>query len=419
MTDTSTRTNDETAARAVLGAIFLSGGSVLDWLELNPADYRQPVHEQIHRAAQTLRDKGQPVDPITVSDLLKKQGLRVDATLPHEVMAETPSAASADYHARIVSQGAAHRRIRDAAARMGAMSDQAADPEVILEEAHAELSRIRPSGNADPVRFFGETLGETIDAMDEKPEYKPTPWPELNSIIGGLRPGALYIVGARPSVGKSVVAMQMATHLSQHGSVAFVSLEMPVSDLHKRAISSYAKVSMSRLEDHTLTNEDRLKISGVVEELDSMPLSVFDRPGATISEIKRFITATHRRTPLAGVFLDYLQLMEPPAGDKRQRQEYIASMARQLKIMAMELHVPVVVLSQLNRKSEDREGKRPQLADLRESGAIEQDADVVLLLHRELEPDTMHEIHIAVAKNRRGRPGSITLDFLGHYSMIR
>lgn len=415
---TDTQQNEDIASRSVLGAIFLSGGRILDWLELHPGDYRQPLHEQIHRAAQSLKDKGQPVDPITVGDLLTKQGVRLDPALPHQLMSETPSAASADYHSRIVATAASQRRIRTAAAKMNQLVEQSADPEMILEEAHAELSRIKPSGQADPVRFFGETLEATLDQLDEKPDYKLTPWAQLNDMIGGLRPGALYVIGARPGVGKSVVGLQLATSLAAHGSVAFISLEMPAADLHKRAMAAYAKVPMPRLEAHDLTEDDWTRISNVSQKLQELPISILDRPSATIGEIKRYITATHRRKPLAGVVLDYLQLMEPPPGDKRPRHEYVAAMSRQLKVLAMELSVPVIAISQLNRGSTSREDKRPQLADLRESGAIEQDADVVLLLHREFEEGKAHEINIGVAKNRRGIPGSITLQFHGHYSSI-
>ena len=415
---TDTEQNEDIASRSVLGAIFLSGGKVLDWLELHPGDYRAPLHEQMHRAAQSLKDKGQPVDPITVGDLLRKQGVRMDAALPHQMMAETPTEASAEYHARIVATAASQRRIRATAAKMNSMVEQAADPEMILEEAHAELSRIKPSGQADPVRFFGETLTATIEELEEKPDYKPTPWPSLNDMIGGLRPGALYVVGARPGVGKSVIALQLATALAEHGSVAFISLEMRAADLHKRAMSNFASVPMGRIEAHEMTEDDWTRISSVAEKLDSLPIAVLDRSSATIGEIKRYITATHRRKPLAGIVLDYLQLMDPPPGDTRPRHEYVAAMSRQLKVLAMELNVPVIALSQLNRGSTAREDKRPQLADLRESGAIEQDADLVSLLHREFDEGKSHEIQIGIAKNRRGRTGSVTLQFKGHFSRV-
>lgn len=411
--------NDEAASRSVLGAILLSGGRVLDWLDLHPADHKQPVHEQIHRTCQQLKDTGKPVDPVTVADLMRKQGLRMDPSLPHTLMSETSSEAAAEYHSRIVATSASRRRIRAATVTMQALVDQQAEPEMILEEAHAELSRIKPSGHADPVRFLGETLGATIDELEEKPDYKPTPWPQLNDRIGGLRPGALYVIGARPGVGKSVVGLQLATALADHGSVAFISLEMRSSDLHKRAMSTHAKVDMRKLENHQLDESDWTKISRVADKLADMPIAVLDRPSATIGEIKRYITATHRRKPLAGVVLDYLQLMDPPPGDRRPRHEYVAAMSRQLKVLAMELNVPIIAISQLNRGSTGREDKRPQLSDLRESGAIEQDADVVILLHREFEEGKAHEITLGVAKNRRGQPGSMTLDFYGHYSEVR
>lgn len=409
---------DEIASRSVLGAIFLSGGRVLDWLQLNPADHRQPLFEQMHHAAQSLKDKGDPVDPITVGDLLKRQGVTIDPSLPHTLATESTTEAAADYHARIVAKAATHRRIQQAATTMRSLVEQAADPELILEEAHAELSRIRPSGHADPVRSFGETIGNTIDELNEKPDYKPTPWPSLNGIINGLRPGALYIIGARPGVGKSVAALQLATKLAEYGSVAYISLEMSVNDLHKRAMSNFASVPMERIEAHELTENDWIRIADVADNLNDLPLFVLDRSSVTIGEIKRYITATHRRKPLAGVVVDYLQLMQQPPGDKRPRHEFVGDMSRQLKILAMDLGVPVVALAQLNRGSTTREDKRPQLGDLRESGGQEQDADVVALMHREFDEGKAHEIQIGIAKNRRGRTGAVTLQFKGDYSRI-
>jgi replicative DNA helicase len=244
----------------------------------------------------------------------------------------------------------------------------------------------------------------------------PTPWDAVNRIIGGLRPGALYVVGARPSVGKSVIALNLAKGLTAHGSVAFSSLEMSNNDVQIRAVSADLHIDVGRLIERDLTPGDWAKIRDRRAAWDSVPLFVDDRSGVTITDIKRFARSVNRRQPLAGVVVDYLQLMSQPPGDKRPRQEFVADLSRQLKIMAMDMQVPVIALSQLNRASEQRQDKMPTIADLRESGAIEQDADVVMLLHREIMGANIGDLSVLVAKNRHGATGLADLDFWGMYS---
>jgi replicative DNA helicase len=267
------------------------------------------------------------------------------------------------------------------------------------------------------VQSFGETIDVMLGQLDEEPNYIPTPWTAVNDIIGGLRPGGLYVVAARPSVGKSVIALQLAKALTAHGSVAFSSLEMSETDVQMRAVSADLRIDLRRLIERDLTPGDWEKIRMRRATWQNVSLYVDDRSGVTITDIKRFARSVNRREPLGGVVVDYLQLMSQPTGDKRPRHEFVADMSRQLKILAMDMKIPVIALSQLNRGSTQREDKMPTISDMRESGAIEQDADVVILLHREILGEKRGELSMLVAKNRNGSTGVAQLNFWGHYSM--
>lgn len=409
------------AERNVLGAIMLSAGEVLDYLNLDSSDYASPQHEAIHDAAVALKARGVPPDQMTISDQLARMQVRISTTYLHELASLTATPSSAEHYAAIVAEHASRRRAMEAATQIRLMVESHTDPAVIQEQAQAALDGITPAATLDPVRFAAETLTETISDLETQRAYMPTPWPSLDDIIGGLQPGALYTIGARPGVGKTVAGVQLAMAMAQHGSVPIISLEMSTTELHMRMISSTGKIPFQKLRDRDLDDDTWDKIAAVRPRIEALPTAILDRSSVTIGEIRRYVTATARaRKPLAGVVIDYLQLINSPPGDKRPRHEYIAALTRELKTLAKDHQVPVVLLSQLNRGSTQRDDKQPQLADLRESGAIEQDSDVVILLHRLIDdPAAMHEIEMRVAKNRHGRPGRTTLDFWGHYSTIR
>ena len=404
------------AERALIGAVILDS-RVLGWLEFNPRDYHEPLYEALHSAAQALREAGQPADAITIPERAQRLHVgKIDPTLGHTLAGEVPSAASAGYYADLVTKEAQRRRIRATAVKLNQLADEG-DPDVALEEAQAEMDRIRAAAGQQAVRFIGDTLDDTIDTLSQAPQFTPTPWESLNQLIGGYRPGAMYVIGARPASGKSIYALQSAVGLAKHGSVAFISLEMSTYDLQKRAISNIAQVDGMRLQNHSLSEWDWDQIAKHRNELRELPIAILDQ-SVTIQQMRRFITSVHRRKPLAGIVLDYLQILDPPPGDRRSKNEYVSAMSRALKLLAMELHVPVIVLSQLNRNSTARADGLPVLSDLRDSGAIEQDADAVVLLHRDPDPEKAHEIKMLVAKNRRGGTGAKTFDFKGYRSII-
>lgn len=406
----------DNAELSILGAVLLSRGSVLDDLEFDPADYVQPLYEKIHRAMAAMKTAGQPVDMVTVGGYMKAAGERVDPALLPKAMETTPTAANVGHYANIVTQAAIARRLMQAGRKIHELAESNGGSPEVVEEARKTLDDAAAKETSAPVTFLAETLEETIDLLESEVRAIPTAWPQLNDLINGLQPGAVYVVGARPAVGKSVIAVQLAQAMLTQGSVAFISLEMSRNDLNLRIMANELKIPMNRFMERSLQPADWQKIASWTQAQTTRPLAVLDRPSSTITEIKRFVRSTHRRKPLAGIVVDYLQLMSQPNSDRRPRHEFVSDMSRELKILAMEYAVPVVVLSQLNRNSTNRTDALPQMSDLRESGSIEQDADVVLLLHREPYGEASVDMKIAVAKNRRGRTGSLELIFQGHFS---
>lgn len=408
----------DTAELSVIGSILLTAGRILEELDFAPSDYRQPAYESIHRTAQAMKAEGKAIDQLTVMDAVIKSGERIDPMILHRAIEATPTASNAQLYAGMVSDAATMRRLNGAADRVKQMVDVGGDADEIMEAARKEIDGAQSAMKLQPVQFIADTLEGTVNFLESTVTATPTPWPSLNKIINGLKPGALYVVGARPSVGKSVVGLQLARALADHGSVAFMSLEMSVDDVNIRLMASDLKIDMGRLMRHELTPADWDKIGDWMKERSYLPLAVNTNTGASITDIKRFVRNVHRRKPLAGVVVDYLQLMAQQPGDKRPRHEFVADMSRQLKIMAMELDIPVIALSQLNRGSTARDDQRPKISDLRESGAVEQDADVVILLHREIDTEKKYEISMFAAKNRHGPTGATDMNFVGHYARI-
>lgn len=409
----------DTAELSVIGSILLTSGRILEELDFAPSDYRQPAYEFIHRTVQDMKNAGKAIDQLTVMDTVMKSGERIDPLILHKAMEVTPTASNAQLYAGIVTDAATMRRLGVAAERVKQMIDGGGDADEIMEASRKEIDGAQSSTKSQPVQFVADTMEATVNYLESPIAFTPTPWSSLNQIIDGLKPGALYVIGARPSVGKSVVGLQLARGLAEHGSVAFMSLEMSVHDVNVRLMAADLKIDMRRLMRNELTPGDWNKIGPWMQDRGNIPLAVNDNTGASITDIKRFVRNVHRRKPLAGVVVDYLQLMAQQPGDKSPRHEFVADMSRQLKIMAMELRVPVIALSQLNRGSTSREDQRPKISDLRESGAVEQDSDCVILLHREIDTDKKGEIDMLVGKNRNGPTGSTSMQFSGHYASIQ
>lgn len=414
--DQPTRDFDAAAEVAVVGAVMRSRGRVLDDLALTGAQFGDPmVGAAYDRAADLYREHGF-VDFVSFGASLEANPIKGVAA-HHLIDAErnTPTVATAGYYARIVHAWSVKRALRQAGEWIVAHADAATDVDALADQARARIDAAA-SGTVADVVTIGESIYDTVADLEKPDVYTTTPWPELDHLIGGLRPGALYVIGARPGKGKSIVGSMLALSTARHHKWAAVSsLEMSRHEIHRRWIAQSGRVSMSALENRKLSRADWEAVTEVSAALAGLPIAVDDR-GLTVWDIRHHARSVARKGPLGMVLVDYLQLMNPAKSSaRRSRQEEVSEISRAMKQMAQDLEVPVVCLSQLNRESEARTGGRPRLSDLRESGAVEQDADVVMLLHRDEEksPDVLS---VAVAKNRHGACGVADLEWQGHYA---
>ncbi len=402
------------AELAVLGAIMQTDGRAFDRIAIDGRDFEDGRDGDLFELMRKRHNAGQPVDHITMTTLPKADIRYIDRAF------ETGWAhAAVATHAETVATSALRRRLNGVGQRLQQLTEASETSQADLRELAYGFLDSAMGATVGSVAFLEDHFEDTIQYMTEQQQFVPTPWPKLNSMIGGLRPGALYVFGARPGVGKTVVAQHLAQTLAQHGGVSFSSLEMGRYELHQRFIAANSPVTLYRIKNGKLSDADVQTIRQHARAV-SPKVAIDDRSSVGLAEIRQHARQVKHHSGLSGIVVDYLQLMEGPAGSARQ--EVVAAFSRGLKILARDLHVPVIALSQLNRNSESTVSGQPKLSDLRESGAIEQDADLVVLLHREKDPETqkLHDslITFDVAKNRHGDTGIVTLDWDGHNSRI-
>ena len=427
-----TMPHDDVAEQSVLGGMLLSKDAIADVVEsLRASDFYKPAHETIYEAILSLYGHGSPADAITVADELKKRGelTRVGgAAYIHTLIASVPTAANAQYYAEIVKEHAIMRRLIEAGtkiAQLGYANETEVD--TLVDQAQAEIYAVTDGNAKEDYVSFSEALEETIneiDANSNRPDGVygvPTDFIEFDELTGGLHGGQMIVIAARPGVGKSTLALDIARSASIHHQMTtvFFSLEMSRTELAMRILSAEGKISMGRLKKGDLDTEGWTNLVTLQGRIDSAPLFIDDSPNMTLMEIRAKCRRLKQRNDLKLVVLDYLQLMS--SGKKvESRQQEVSEFSRSLKLLAKELDVPVIALSQLNRGSEQRTDKRPMVSDLRESGSIEQDADMVILLHREdmYNPDSerVGEADMIIAKHRGGPTRTIPLAFSGKYS---
>ena len=427
-----TMPHDDVAEQSVLGGMLLSKDAIADVVEsLRASDFYKPAHETIYEAILSLYGHGSPADAITVADELKKRGelTRVGgASYIHTLIASVPTAANAQYYAEIVKEHAIMRRLIEAGtkiAQLGYANETEVD--TLVDQAQAEIYAVTDGNAKEDYVSFSEALEETIneiDANSNRPDGVygvPTDFIEFDELTGGLHGGQMIVIAARPGVGKSTLALDIARSAAIHHQMTtvFFSLEMSRTELAMRILSAEGKISMGRLKKGDLDTEGWTNLATLQGRIDSAPLFIDDSPNMTLMEIRAKCRRLKQRNDLKLVVLDYLQLMS--SGKKvESRQQEVSEFSRSLKLLAKELDVPVIALSQLNRGSEQRTDKRPMVSDLRESGSIEQDADMVILLHREdmYNPDSerVGEADMIIAKHRGGPTRTIPLAFSGKYS---
>lgn len=393
---------------ALLGAVIGTNGAALDEIRVRGDDFPEPAHGAVFDAAKKLHDDGQAVDYVTLSAAVPEHQRRFVS----EALDWTGMSYNVREWARLVEHHGVHRRVAQAGAAIASIDPglSAAD---MIDRAQALVSDLADRTVKPQWKFVRELVEDALVHMAEDTTFVESPWRAVNTAIGGFRPGAVYVVAARPGVGKTVIAAQIATALADHGSVAFSSLEMSGVELAQRFISERAMVNVARLKNNRMEEFDYEQIRNRRHILDSLNIAIDDRTNIGPNDVRGFVRGLSKKHTVSGVVVDYLQLMSSSSSFERYQQ--VTEFSRQMKIIAKDFNVPVIVLSQLNRQSESRSDGIPKISDLRESGAIEQDADCIFLLRREGEQPGERMI-IDIAKNRHGETVECELDWQGIYS---
>ncbi|MHB1351984.1 MAG: replicative DNA helicase [Thiobacillus sp.] len=407
------------AEQAVLGGLLRVGADALDRIEgiVSAADFYSDDHRRIFTAAKTLGDSSKPLDVVTVAEALGAELDRVGG-LPYIVSlsAETPSAANIHRHAEIVRDKSVLRSLYGVAMRTqdACLAPGPKDAEKIASEAEMAMMQLLDRQGGEPVRVHDAIRGalREIDSRRErggKLAGQATGFENIDWITGGLEPGQLLILAARPSVGKTALALNIADHVASTGAPAlFFTLEMTGQELAMRLMASRSGVSMSDMRSGTASPDGWQRLSAVCGDTADVPLFIDDRPGISVAYARAKARKIKRQHGLGLIVVDYLQLMKGPGENRTQE---VGGISRGLKALAKELRVPVIALAQINRAVESRTDKRPQMSDLRESGDIEADADVIMMLHRNDGPEWQDLISLVVRKNRNGALGDLTLQY--------
>ena len=402
--------------QSVIGSILLTNGKALESLSLAPADFDDLQNERIYKIMLEMKANRQPIDVLTVGAALPKL-----ASYLHDIVTATPTAASVNFYASKVIEEATRRRLAVAGTMIHSKAKHE-DLATVFDTAKKEIDDLIDRNSAVKPSYVADELLAYMDEIDMPKNYPLTPWPLLNEIIGGFRPGALYIIGARPGVGKTIVGLQIAWELSKTGAVSFHSLEMGKHELYNRIVSSQAEVYLGNIEKGNLKEWEWDRILKVRTDIQLHRLAIHDKSGQNLLQIRASANSVKGSGDLKAIVVDYLGLIQDTEKG-RKRYEMITDISIGLKNLARDLNVPVIALAQLNRGPEQRKDSEPDMADLRDSGGIEQDADVVMLLHRiRTEEDTQEwqksQMIIKVAKNRHGITGEAGLKFEGHLARV-
>jgi replicative DNA helicase len=417
---------DLDAEQAVLGAMMLSADAAADVVEILDADdFYRGAHGTIYAALRNLFARGEPVDLVAAVDLLRKDGSleQVGGQLYlADLLNVVPTPAGAAHYARIVADAALRRRLIGAAADIMDLAYRSGDgADDIADGAEQRIYDVARREDADETAILRDLVDramqdlESIQNRESAYTGLPTGFRDIDDLTSGLQPGNLVVVAARPGVGKSSLAMNMARNVAVAGhAVAVFSLEMSRYEIGMRLLCAEARVPWDRIRNKRVGPEDWTNVVQAAEVLHDAPLHIVDAGNVNIVDIRA--KARRMRSGRQGldmIIVDYLQLMTSPnARRPDSRQQEVAEISRNLKLLAKELRIPVVALSQLNRNPEARADKRPQLSDLRESGAIEQDSDVVMFIHRDdNDPEKKRDAELIVAKHRNGPTGSLRLNF--------
>ena len=421
------------AEQAVLGSMLIDSRSVAEVIGIvRPDDFFLQQNKEIYETIYSMFNFSETIDPVTVLEKMKVQGLATDKTPEYlmQLMEITPTAANVGQYARIVRDRAMLRNLATAAGEIReTVLSGVGTPEEILESAEKKIYALRNGNAGETLQHIGVVMVGVFDRLDELSRSGnafpglSTGLHDLDKKINGLNKSDLLLIAARPGMGKTSLALNIALSVAKESAktVAFFSLEMSREQLAMRLLSNESFVDNQKLLTGQLSEEDWTKIAIASSALSQTDIRVDDNPSISVAEMN----AKCRRLPNLGlVLIDYLQLMTSAGtgqtSNNANRVQVVSDISRALKIMAKELNVPVICLSQLSRANESRTDKRPMLSDLRESGAIEQDADEVLFIYRDdyYHPDTPEKnvAEVIVAKNRHGETGTVKLQWLPQFT---
>ena len=419
--------------QSLLGVMLLSRDAIASALEVaEAAHFYRPAHQHVFDAITSLYGAGDEADVVTVADLLDRndllEGMGGSAMLL-DLQAQAPAVTGAKKYAEIVRENALLRRLISVGNEIAELAyDRPEDVVKAVDEAEHmvfEVAQGRASDSMADMRTLVEQSLDRLEMLYERGEGitgTPTGFVDLDDLLSGMQPNALYVIGARPAMGKTSFALNIASHAAVEGNrpVLVFSLEMGQLELSQRMLCSESRVDSKNMRDGRLDETDWTKISHGVARLSEAPIWIDDNPALTVMDIRgRARRLKSQVGDLGLIVVDYIQLMTGRSGAE-SRQVEISEISRNLKVLARELEVPVVGLSQLSRTLESRQDKRPMLADLRESGAIEQDADVVMFLYRDevYNPESQDQgiAEVIIAKHRNGPTDTIRLAFLPQYT---
>lgn len=426
--------HDNEAEQGVLGAMLLSPNTITDIIEeLIPDDFYRPAHQLIYRAILDLFSDNKDVDPVIVAGRLdRNHDLERVGGAPylHTLISSVPTAANARYYAEIVAEKAVLRRLVDAGTRvvqLGYEGTEGAEVDVVVDMAQQEVFAIAQRNVTEDYAILADILQPTMDELDELSTHGglargiPTGFIDLDNLTNGLHGGQMIIVAARPGVGKSTLALDFMRSCSiKHNKASVIfSLEMSKSEIVMRLLSAETEIRLSDMRAGRMSDEAWAKLANRVGQISEAPLFIDDSANLTMMEIRSKARRLKQKHDLQMIVVDYLQLMSSGKRGESRQQE-VSEFSRQLKLLAKELDVPLVAISQLNRGPESRTDKRPQLADLRESGSLEQDADMVMLLYRpdsqDKDDERAGEADIILAKHRGGPIDTVQVAHQLHYS---
>jgi replicative DNA helicase len=421
------------AEESVLGAVLLSSDAANVALEkLRPEDFYRPVHQAIFEAVSSLFDANEPIDAVTVSEALRRTEMleRIGGLgyLTHLIDA-VPATSNIDHYVSIVEEHALRRRLMRVGGEVSTFATTMDEPITeVLDRSEQAVFAVSERRVGDGLAPIDPLLGPAIELAEElnrkgnEVTGLSTGFRDLDRKLAGLHPTNLVIVAARPGMGKSTIALNIAQNVAiTDEPVAIFTLEMSREEVVTRMLCSLGRIDSQKLRTGRLNESDFTKMSNAASVLYKKPIYVDDSPSLTVTEIRAKCRRMRRRPGLSLVVVDYLQLMQASGGENRQQE--IATISRGLKHLARELNVPIIAASQLNRALEAREDKRPRLGDLRESGSIEQDADVVMFIYRHeyYYPEAQETKGIAevnIAKHRQGAVGRVEMTFLPEFTLF-